>query len=209
MICILECFLCLVLMVSLLVLIFLLSSEMTSVQICDVGVGVPLYMYWFVFIIHLWIYLDSYWKLSLHTLLLVATYTVLPLDIPSMNLLFHSFLCCHLSYPGKQWLVCYKDQKNRRLCWDQGGARPLYGGEGGRLAGFGIRLVWGGALSPSDRICRPAGVGLCETRHPGHRYGLPGGRWCAAVHLSPSPILGGHGTDSLEGYHWSDGQTIQ
>ena len=98
------------------------------------------------------------------------------------------------------------------LCGEQDGKGYLARGERERLSGFGCHLGRGGALSPAERICGPAeflpaGVGLCAAHHPGHRDGLPGGGGCAAGHLPPGPISGGHGTDPREGNHQSAGQT--
>ena len=73
----------------------LLSSKMISVQICDVGVIVLMYLYCFSFILRMGLYLDSDWKVSLHKWLVVATCSVLPLDAPTMTLLFPSVLCCN------------------------------------------------------------------------------------------------------------------
>ena len=62
-------------------------------------------MYCFVYLRYLGLYLDSEWKLSLHTWLVVATCAVLPLGSPSLTLLFTSVICRHLSYLGQKQLV--------------------------------------------------------------------------------------------------------
>ena len=95
---------------------------------------------------------------------------------------------------------------------DKRGAGPLTGGEGGRLAGFGVHFDRGGAPAPADRTrgpakVPPAGLGLCATRHPRHWDGLPCGGEYAARHLTPGPLSGGHVTDPQEGNHQSAGQT--
>ena len=94
----------------------------------------------------------------------------------------------------------------------QVGAESLAGEEGRLMVGFGGHLGRGGASAPADCIHGPeevpsAGLVLHAMRHPGHRYGLPGGGGYALGHISSVPLSGGHIIDPWEGDHQSDVQT--
>ena len=101
----LGCSLCLVFLGSLLVLTFELTSEMISDQICDVGVGVLMYLDSFVYLLHLGIYPYIEWNLYLHKWLVFAIFAVIPLDPPTLTFLFSSVLCHHLSQLGEKGLM--------------------------------------------------------------------------------------------------------
>ena len=75
---------------------------MSSVQIFDVGLLVQMYVYFFIYLIHPLLYIDSEWKMYLYTCLLFATCTLIPLYPLTLTLLFPYVPFRRLSYLGAQ-----------------------------------------------------------------------------------------------------------